>query len=800
MVQKVLMPLMRMFKMRRARIALGACIGVMLLMALLPGPASQFRAPFSFVLLDSSGALLGARIAPDEQWRFPLAESVPEKFARAIVAQEDKRFWHHPGVDPLAMFRALLANLKAGRIMSGGSTITMQVIRLSRRPKPRTIAEKLVECLLAVRLELFTRKSTVLRLYTGHAPFGGNIVGLQAASWRYFGRPPERLSWAETATLAVLPNEPAIVHPGRNRAGLLRKRDTLLRKLLARGVIDSAECRLALSEPLEAGIHALPRLAPHLLERMRSESSEGTMPRVRSTIQADLQQRVAAIVKRHAARLRENSINNAAALVVEVDGGRVLAYVGNALDDMQDSLWGVQVDCIRAPRSTGSVLKPFLYAAMLDAGEILPTSLVPDIPTNIGGFTPQNFNRQYEGAVAARKALARSLNVPAVRMLIRYGVGRFHHMLQSLGMTTVTRGAGDYGISLILGGAEATLWELAGIYASMARCVNVFHTDTGSANEGAQFMPVTAAGMEPNKRTSLPLSAAACWCAFEAMEEVVRPGEEEAWREFSSSRRIAWKTGTSFGFRDAWAIGVTPKYVVAVWVGNASGEGRPGLIGIHVAGPVLFDIYNALPPTLWFSMPEAQLRRIEVCSESGYLPGPHCESFDTVWAPDACRTMATCPYHHIIHLDKTGAMRVSDGCERVGNMQHRSWFILPPVIESYYRRLHYSYRMLPPFRDDCRHEPRDNPIGIVYPHAGSKVYVPIEITGAKGRVVFEAAHRNPAATLYWHLDGDYLGSTTGVHEIAANPPPGEHRLVLVDNKGNSVARKLRVIAKEEARR
>jgi penicillin-binding protein 1C len=284
------------------------------------------------------------------------------------------------------------------------------------------------------------------------------------------------------------------------------------------------------------------------------------------------------------------------------------------------------------------------------------------------------------------------------------------------------------------------------------------------------------------------------------MKEVARPGDEVGWEDFQSSRRVAWKTGTSFGFRDGWAIGVTPQYAVGVWVGNASGEGRPGLIGIVVAAPILFEIFSALPSTSWFDTPEADLRRVAVCRQSGYLPGADCNELDTVWAPAASQNAPPCPYHRVVHLNSTGTRQVTSACARVDAMQHRSWFVLPPVMESYYRRRHAEYRPLPPMQPECASAESDNPIGLVYPHAGAVVYVPREMTGETGRVVFEAAHRNPGTTIFWHLDNEYIGSTSGIHQIAVNPVPGRHVLTLVDSEGNRVERVIEVLCRESAQR
>ncbi len=771
-------------------------------------PQILFRDPWSLVVEDNSGNLLGARIASDGQWRLPPAGDIPDRFTSAIVAFEDKRFFIHPGVDPLSLARAAVQNIRAGRVKSGGSTITMQVIRLSRRGRPRTLFEKAIEIVLALRLDLVKSKKEILSLYAAHAPFGGNVVGLEAASWRYFGRPPSSLSWAEAAALAVLPNEPGLVHPGKNRSRLLEKRNRLLEKLYNIGKIDSFTFSLSLKEPLPPAPLPLPDRSPHLCDRivlsmMRKEKNAAGF-RIRTTLNGQLQDRVTEIIDRHYRVASGNGIRNFAALVLEVERGAVLAYVGNTVCyDSGFAADGCRVDMITAPRSTGSVLKPLLYAAMLDAGELLPGTLIPDIPTNIGGYSPQNFNRAYTGAVHAANALARSLNVPAVRMLIMHGTGRFHRCLKNLGMTTLFRPPEEYGISLILGGAEGTLWDLTGIYAGMARCVNDFGSPE-NRRRNPFWEPFFVADMAARRCDSAakhesPLSAQACWLALQAMEEVTRPGEESAWKDFSSSRRIAWKTGTSFGFRDAWAIGCTPRYAIGVWAGNATGEGRPGLIGIEIAGPVLFDILNILPETGGrFPKPEAGLYRIPVCRKSGYRAGVWCSETDTIEAPEKGLETGACPFHQLVHLDKSGSRRVSSLCADVSSMRHQAYFVLPPEIDVYYRRTHADYLPLPPLADGCGEEDDGAPVlGLIYPHSGVAVFVPRERDGSRGRVVLEAAHRDANAAIHWHLDEIYIGSTQSIHKMGVTPAPGIHTLTLVDNEGRRLERKLTVLDSNE---
>ena len=777
---------------RPAGIALGLLLGFWLLV-----PVVAFDDPLSTVVLDRDGELLGASIAADGQWRFGVAPQVPEKFAQAILCFEDRRFYLHPGVDPIALARAALQNLRGRRVVSGGSTLTMQVVRLARKGRPRTLGEKAIESVLALRLSLSLSKREVLGLYAAYAPFGGNTVGLDAAAWRYFGREASRLSWAETATLAVLPNAPALVHPGRNRDRLLAKRDRLLDLLRERGAIDAATAALAKREPLPPSPEPLPMLAPHLVARIGAERRERRFragdpsPWVVTTLRKSVQERAVEILARHRRTLAENDVRNAAALVLDAATGEVLAYVGNQWPPGGDE-HGEHVDVIPARRSTGSVLKPLLYASMLEAGEVLPQQLVPDVPTHLGSFHPENFDRAYAGAVPAAQALARSLNVPAVRLLRSHGVERFAAQLRRLGLTTLDRSGSEYGLALILGGAEGSLWDVTGVYAGLARAA--LGSD-GDAFFAPSFRPV-APGSTRSKRAAAPLGPAASYLTLRAMLEVERPGDDLAWRSFVSSRKVAWKTGTSYGFRDAWAVGVTPEHAVGIWVGNASGEGRPGLTGHSAAAPILFDLMGTLGAGSWFAEPGTGLEDVDVCARSGMRAGPYCASRRAELVPRAGLDSPPCAYCRLIHADQALAWQVHADCEPLAAIRNVSWFVLPPALETHFRRLHADYQPPPPYRSDCRAAlgaEGGSALSFVSPREGAFVFVPRELDGATGRVVFEAAHRDPLARVFWHLDDEYQGETVELHQMALAPRAGPHRLVLVDELGESVVRRFTVV-------
>lgn len=756
-------------------------------------PKPLISKPYSTLLYttETSGreVLLGARIASDGQWRFPSGSEVPEKFAVCLTQYEDKRFWYHPGVDPFALMRAVQLNLTQSRVVSGGSTLTMQLARIARGNQSRTVGQKVIEMLWALYLECSYSKAEILRMYASNAPFGGNVVGIEAAAWRYFGREAKDLSWAEQATLAVLPNSPALIHPGRNRAELKQKRDKLLLRLYEKHILDKTEYELACMEALPEKPLPLPNEAPHLLERLAIEKQEN---RIQTTIDPTLQQQVQRLVNRYVADYRSNHIYNAAALVADVESGKILAYVGNVTDQNMTTGHGYQVDVITSPRSTGSVLKPFLYAAMLNDGLILPGTLIADTPLNINGFTPQNFNKTFYGAVPAHVAIERSLNVPLVRMLSQYNTGRFMSLLKRLGMTTLRFSEDHYGASLILGGAEGSLWDLSGMYASLARMLSHYRSYNGRYDR-SDIHPLTAYSIAEKKPirsvtdTRLAdeslLSYASLWFMFEAMSGLNRPEEEADWQQFSSMKQVAWKTGTSYGGRDAWAIGVTPRYVVGVWVGNATGEGRSGLTGVGYAAPILFDIYSLLPDVPWFDQPYDELEEVAVCRQSGHKASAICDEVDTVYIPRAGIATAVCPYHRIVHLSQDGQYRVNSSCESVSRMQERSWFVLPPAQAYYYKNYHVEYQALPPLKPGCE-EDQSRQIAILYPEHQAIIYLPKGFSGEREKVVMRATHTRSDATLYWHLDDVYLGETRQIHQMACLVEPGNHILTLLDEDGN----------------
>ncbi|OBQ56439.1 penicillin-binding protein 1C [Tamlana sp. s12] len=749
-------------------------------------PNELFESPTSTILESRDGELLGALIANDGQWRFPKLDSVPNKFKQCITTFEDAYFYKHPGFNPVSMVKAFQANLKAGKVVRGGSTITQQVIRLSRKNQSRSYFEKVIEIILATRLELRDSKETILNTYVSNAPYGGNVVGLEAASWRYFKTSPHKLSWGQCALLAVLPNAPSLLYPGKNSKQLINKRNALLKKLFDTGVIDQTTYELSTEEPVPTKPQMLPQIAPHLLQKI-AMTQKGE--RVISTINTHFQELALQIVNRHHKQHAQNGIHNMAVLILDVKSKKVLSYIGNTNTKKQHQK---DVDIILAPRSTGSVLKPFLYMAMLDAGELLPETLLADVPTTIGNYKPENFSLNYLGAVSAKEALARSLNIPAVRMLQDFGLTRFYDVLQKLELSHINKGADHYGLSVILGGSESSLWDICNAYCNLAGTLNHFNENSSQyytnefqkAGFSSDFQPNLGA-LNFDKDV---FNAGSIYFGFEAMKELNRPSADNSWRHFESAQEIAWKTGTSFGNRDAWSVGVTSNYVVGVWVGNADGEGRSGMTGVATAAPVMFDVFDALPKSAWFLKPIDDLVEAKVCDKSGQLASDICP-YTIKQIPLKGLDSGLCMYHKLVYLNKDRTYRVNASCERLDDMVKTSQFVLPPLMAWYYKTNHDDYKYLPPLKAGCEGE--ETPVmAFTEPLNTNTIIVPKGISGERNKIIFKIAHTNPEAQIYWYLDNQFLKVTQNFNELAIHLTSGYHTVTALDEKGNSIAKRI----------
>ena len=761
---------------RKRRIAL--VVIAILFVAFLCIPVPRFDKPYSTVLTARNGELLGAKIADDGQWRFPAANSYSPKYVACLLEYEDHWFFLHPGFNPVSFVKSFIDNRKAGEVVRGGSTLSMQVVRLSRDNPPRTYGEKLLEVILAMRLELHYSKRAILDMYAANAPFGGNVVGIDAAAWRYFHTTPEELSWGEAATLAVLPNAPAMIHPGRSRQRLEEKRNELLQRLPQSKVfcpkrlgvpkLSEEDAELAMMENIPEKPFEMPILAYHYLAEV-DKSHHGEQ--IASTIDANLHQAVIDVMKQHHRLNAMNSIDNAAVYVVDYLNDEVVAYVGNNWDAEDARM----VDMIRAQRSTGSILKPFLFAAMLDEGSLLPEMVLPDVPMSLSGFTPKNYSGEYWGAVPANKALQNSLNAPFVFLLREYGQPRFHALLKQLPLTGLVFDAEHYGLSLIVGGSEASLFDISNAYAKMGRKLASYVNESYNT--------------EVNESES-PFSAEAIAETFHVMTGLTRPTNQIGWSSFTSSKQVAWKTGTSFGFKDAWAVGLTNRYVVGVWAGNADGEGRPGLTGVGVAAPILFDVVDKLNDSYRYPANTSESVEVEVCAESGYPKSEYCPVTKTIHVPNVENQTGVCPYHKKVFLDETRQYQVKPDCYPVDQKCYEVYYVLPPVQEWFYKKHSPLFRPLPAFYPGCGTAHANEVMDFVYPKADAQVSIPIGIRGDRQQVIFEIAHRNPQKTIFWNLNDKYLGQTRLNHQMPIDVEKGVYQIRCVDEDGVELNRKI----------
>ncbi len=717
------------------------------------------KSSYSFAIYDRNEKLLCASLSDEETYHLPLSNNINEFYKKASIIYEDKAFFLHFGLDFSSIFRSFFLNIKNKKIVSGASTITMQLARLLCKNEKRTYLQKIKESLIAIFLEIRYTKDEIFSLYASNAPFGGNVVGVDAASFRYFSTSQENLTISQVAVLAVLPNQPSLVTLSKMRERLNEKRDELIKMLYRYSIIDAQTYDLSISEPLPEKPTPLPFLAMHYHDFLKSNKKLNIQNgKYITTIDYNLQKLAEDMVARHSKRLKENLIYNMALVIMEVKSGEVLAYVGNT-GFFDENGKNIYVDMARARRSSGSLLKPFLFAGMLDRGMIFPRSLLIDIPTQIQNYAPKNNSGKYEGAVEARKALTKSLNVPFVRALREYGIPPFLDILKKCGFTTFNRKPEEYGLPLILGGAEITLYEACSVYARLMRC----------------------ASGELSPTEDFPISEGAAYITLNELTSGKRPYDEAFWESFSGKQKIAWKTGTSDGYKDAWSIGVTPKYVVGVWAGNADGVGRPE-IKSHIASlPLMFEFFNVLEKSSWLIKPEYALKSCDTCVHSHYSKGIHCNSSMKEELPINAPLPKLCPYCTSVCLTMDGKYRVeASEIEERENIEN--WFVLPPSIEFFYASSHKQYKTLPPFLNK-KHKSSD--FEITFPENNSLIEIPIELSEKKGAFTAKVAHKNKDAILYWDVDGMYLGKTKTFHQFDITLPSGQHILTVTDDGGNS---------------
>jgi penicillin-binding protein 1C len=722
--------------------------------------------PYSTLVMATDSTVLHAFLNEQDKWR--LYTEVPEispTLRKALIYKEDRWFWWHWGVNPLAIGRAAFNNLVRGKRTSGASTITMQVVRLLE-PRKRTYASKGVEILRALQLELHYSKEEILQLYLNLVPYGSNIEGIKSASLLYFNKLPQVLSLAEVTTLCIIPNRPSSLRLGQNNAYIVQERNKWLRRFEQDGLFAPGVITDALREPLQARRHEAPKQAPHLSLRLKKQLGE--QPIVRTTLVRSKQQLIEQLCAQYVNRLRGLNIKNAALLVVNNQTHHIEAYVGSA--DFAATDDGGQVDGIRAVRSPGSTLKPLLYATAFDRGLLSTRSILNDVPSNFEGYQPENFDRTFHGKITVGFALANSLNVPAVKVLKDLSTPVLIDKLKKANFENIKKNAPLLGYSMILGGCGVTLEELTNLYAAFA-------------NQGQLIAATPLAATNLGAKEEV-VSPEAAYLITQVLSQVSRPDLPNNYDYTYRLPKIAWKTGTSFGKKDAWSIGYNARYTVGVWVGNFSGEGVPELNGANIATPLLFEVFNSLDynsVARWFGMPRGLYRR-KVCPESGDVPNTFCTN--TVldyYLPGTTRTQL-CQHLKPVWVSAAQSLSYCTHCLPDSGAVRRLFPNLPPDLVSWYEAKHIQYLKVPLHNPACTRVFAQNAPQVVSPNDGGEYFVDQK---DPQQLSLSCLADNEVKTVYWYINDKLLAQATPTENVFFNPKAGRIKISCADDKGRN---------------
>ncbi|MBK9734774.1 MAG: penicillin-binding protein 1C [Saprospiraceae bacterium] len=735
-------------------------------------PLPKYKLAFSKALYSNEGKLLSAIISSEQQWCFPMEEAVPDKLKSCIIAYEDEYFKYHPGINPISLFKAMADNFEAGKPIRGASTITMQVMRMKNKHAKRSLVNKGLEMLGAIKYTVLHSKSSILREWVEIAPFGGNTIGVKAASLRYFGRSVDNLSWGEYALLAVMPNGPSTANLTKNRDKLKSKRDFLLTKLHKLRYFDLSELQLYLGEDIPTETKAIPQFAYHALMYLANTHPDTYI--FRSTMPYDIQIRINELLIKESSFLKMDDIRNISAVIIDVKTNKLVSYIGNVSAEKNQFSY---VDIAQSARSYGSLLKPLLYAYTIENTYLLPNEMVADIPTSIGDFQPMNFDKKFRGAVPFEDMLIQSLNVPSVRVLNTVGLQGFYDLIRQLDIVHLDKGVDHYGLSIILGGGESSLWDLCRVYKGFAQ---------NYQNIPGPFRQVQCLENEQLKldKQTFSFSGSTMDYLVKAMSDLTRPREEKSWDRYGTDYKIAWKTGTSYGHKDAWALGFNGQYMVGVWVGNEGGEGRFDLTGITKAAPVMFKIFSTLPDNQWFATPPVYSKKeiITICLESGKLAGPLCKHKSKITTDKTSYKYIGCNYHKEVRLNKANLV-ISEECKQY-EIRKDTVFMLPSYMEYYYKTAHNDYHGMPEFDPTCK--PSTSNFKIIYPNDGLKIFLPKESLDKQNELIAKAYHNEPNTDVYWFVDDKYMLNTK--NEVEHNGRfilgPGRHKLTVTDQWGH----------------
>ncbi|KIC96284.1 penicillin-binding protein 1C [Flavihumibacter solisilvae] len=751
-------------------IAIGSLLVVMVaLHFIFPVP---LKVEYSTVITDEKDAVLNAYLTSQQKWRMKTElNEISPLLQKAIVHKEDKWFYFHPGINPFAMARALFNNVFSLERTSGASTITMQVAR-ALEPRPRNIWSKIIEVFRAFQLEIALSKQEILQLYLNLVPYGGNIEGVKSAAVIYFRKSPDHLSLAEITALSVIPNRPSYLVMGRSNDAIVRERNKWLMRFLADGLFSTTEIRDALEEPLTAVRNTVPHEIPHLAVKLK-QSGQANIP---TFIRLDTQLKTEKLVSDYVRSKKALGIHNAAVVIIDNRTNRVITYVGSA--DFNDSTDGGQVNGAAAVRQPGSTLKPLVYGLAIDAGLLTPKTIMTDVAINYNGYAPENYDRQFNGYVTMEYALDHSLNIPAVKCLRSVGKDHFTSVLSGLGFRQVKADRGKLGLSMILGGCGATLEELTALFSMFA-------------HEGIFMQPDFMDG-HPQNKSHRVLSPAASFMISDVLSKINRPDFPLSWQSTEKMPRIAWKTGTSYGRRDAWSIGYNKHFTIGVWVGNFSGRGVPSLSGAEIATPLLFRIFNSVDYNSekdWFTQP-ADCNNRFVCSASGLPPGEFCtEQVNDYFIPMYSST-AKCDHMKEVVVSPDGKISYCINCMPESGYRKMLLPAYAPEMLAWMEEQQIVHNNIPPHNSRCEKIFREGAPTITAPQNNAEYLIdrnhrePLQLACNAGTEV-ERVH--------WYVNDRYYKTAGARQKIFFIPEEGQVKITCSDDRGRN--RDVRIVVK-----
>ena len=757
-------------RFRRLWVYAAIAVGVLCLFnwVIFPLPKDRLQRPSSTFVYCRDGQLLNCFTSSDRFWRKPVPlKRISPHLVRSVITCEDRWFYYHPGFNPVSLVSAAVENLKAGRFVRGGSTITMQIARMMES-KPRTIPNKIIEILRAVQLELTYSKNRLLEIYFNLAPYGGNIEGVGAAAYMYFDKAPGSLSVAEAALLTAVPSSPSQFRPDRHPEKCLDRRNLVLRYLWDEGIISQSDYDQAITEELPRQRVAASVTAPHFCQSMALVNADA--PEIASTVDFKLQTTCERLAEGHRGELVQKGIYNLSLVVLDNHTGDLLAMVGSP--DFSDVANHGQINGALAPRSPGSALKPFAYALGFERGIISPALRVEDLPANYAGYIPVNYDNEYHGVVSVSEALIQSLNVPAVNLTSRVGLKELYDLLRRGGITTLNRKYFEYGLPLVLGSGEVTLLELTNLYATLAR--------------GGDFLPIRLIKDDARLQPTRLLTPEACYLVTELLTELKRPDLPASWEFTADIPKVAWKTGTSYGRKDAWAIGYNPDYTVGVWAGNFSAEGSIAIVGAEIAAPLMLDIFSQLcadGDKGWFRPPRGIAQR-EVCAVSGRVATDDCPERILEQYIPGISPMEPCTVHKKILVDTRTGYQVCRWCAAGKHADVKIYEDWPPRLAAWLESKGII-SLIPAHNPQCRGMLAGEAPVITSPE-NDAVYilrrsVPLDFQ----KILFEASAAADNRRLFWFLDGQLFSTTQSENRVFCQPQQGKHRLMCVDDYGRS---------------